>query len=100
MLAGLTTCLFNHNHLPHLERGYTQAKHEFTMASKPRAVQHCVATTSNWETDTGFSHRLNNGAHRFYQRHGLLRVRHRLHSSGHGVQDFLPTKHRLYGFQR
>jgi hypothetical protein len=60
LLAGLTTCLFNHNHLPHLERGYTQAKHEFTLASKPRAVQHCVATTSNWETDTGFPNRLNN----------------------------------------
>jgi hypothetical protein len=60
LLASLTTYLFNHNHLPHLERGYTQAKHEFTLASKPRAVQHCVATTSNWETDTGFPNRLIN----------------------------------------
>ena len=43
-----------------MERGYTQAKHEFTLANKPRAVQHCVATTSNWETDTGFPNRLIN----------------------------------------
>jgi hypothetical protein len=60
LLVGLTTCLFNHNHLPHLERGYMQAKHEFTLANKPRTVQHCVATISNWETDTGFPNRLSN----------------------------------------
>jgi hypothetical protein len=41
------------NHLPHLERGYTQAKHELTLASKPCAVQHYMATTTIWEKRHG-----------------------------------------------
>jgi hypothetical protein len=53
LLAGLTTCLFKPQSPPSPGERLHTAKHEFTLASKPRAVQHCVATTSNWETRHG-----------------------------------------------
>jgi hypothetical protein len=50
LFTGLTTCLFQQQSPPSPgERLHTEAKHELTLASKPHAVQHCVATTTNWE---------------------------------------------------